>query len=372
MFLQIFAALVFVIIKTIKDNAGINKCNSDLKLYDCSWRDFNEFVILVKCKSLNYELSELINYHKIYLDFKFLHLTLEYGLYNLHRYTFCAFCIFLALSQRLYYVLMKYNNTTYKTFFRDTFQTLLKYNCDYITTTSNCTNSHTYSYKLPTALERSINGKSTKQEMKSKFNEVNQSQTETSGLLGSPKAVVPDGAAAYLPTNLEPSKSSLDKTNGLNAKSKAANTTTYATDKLPGATGSHSQHYETDFGNNIPISKEESRKNVRPVRKEKDVDSFLQSYNKDKITPGPTAMVNILPHFEQDKTQPPAKTLPSSNVNKSHRSLPRKACVVYLKEQYHLDHNLLSQPRATKYLIKVRTEISPGRYMAKLELHCSR
>ena len=368
MFLQIFTALVFVLSKTNNGTAGMNKYKSDSKLYDYNWRDFNEYLLSVKCKSLNYELSKLINYQKIYLDFQFLYLTLENGLYNLRGYA----CIFLALSPMLYFVLLKYNNSNYKTLFLDTFQTLLKHNCDHITTTSNCTSSHTYSYKLPTAPERSINGKSTKQEMKSKFNEVNQSQTETSGLLGSPKAVVPDGAAAYLPTNLEPSKSSLDKTNGLNTKSKAANTTTYATDKLPGATGSHSQHYETDFGNNIPISKEESRKNVRPVRKEKDVDSFLQSYKKDKVTPGPTAMVNILPHFEQDKTQPPAKTLPSSSVNKSHRSLPRKACVVYLKEQYHLDHNLLSQPRATKYLIKVRTEISPGRYMAKLELHCSR
>ena len=46
--------------------------------------------------------------------------------------------------------------------------------------------------------------------------------------------------------------------------------------------------------------------------------------------------------------------------------------MVYNKEQYNLDSKLLSLPRATKYLVKVRTEISPGRFMAKLELHCAR
>ena len=143
----------------------------------------------------------------------------------------------------------------------------------------------------------------------------------------------------------------------------------YSTDTLPGATGSHDQHYETDFGENVPISKEETRKNVRAVFKEDDVDSILQSYQKPQITP--TAIGNVLQPLVQDKAKPPAKTVPSSSVNKSHRSLPRRACLVHLSEQYRLDHDLLSQPRATKFYVKIRTEISPGRYMAKLELHCS-
>ena len=148
-------------------------------------------------------------------------------------------------------------------------------------------------------------------------------------------------------------------------------TTSYATNTLPGATGSQVQHYETNFDEDIPLlSLEETRKNVRVVRKEKDVDSVLQSYQK--IQAIPAAIGNTSQPMMQDKTQPPAKTVRSLNVNKSHRSLPRRACLVYHKEQYHLDNNLLSQPRATKYLIKVRTEICPGRYMAKLELHCSR
>ena len=120
----------------------------------------------------------------------------------------------------------------------------------------------------------------------------------------------------------------------------------YTTNRAPVTTGSHGQCYENY------------------------ADSILQSYHKAQITP--TAIGNVLQPLVQDKTKPPAKTVPSSSVNKSHRSFPHRACLVHLKEQYHLDHDLLLQPRATKYLVKVRTEISPGRYMAKLELHCSR
>ena len=115
-------------------------------------------------------------------------------------------------------------------------------------------------------------------------------------------------------------------------------------DKFPVATGSHDQYYKTNF----------------------DVDSIQQSYQNNQIIPG-----NTLP-LVQDKTKPQAKTALPLSVNKSHKSLPRRACLVYLNDQYRLDHDLLSQPRATKFLVKVRTEISPGRYMAKLELHCSR
>ena len=74
-------------------------------------------------------------------------------------------------------------------------------------------------------------------------------------------------------------------------------------------------------------------------------------------------MGNISP---QDNVKSPAQTVPSSSVSKSHKSLPYRACLVHHKEQYHLDKNLLSQPRATKYLVKVRTEVSSGRHMAKL------
>ena len=139
----------------------------------------------------------------------------------------------------------------------------------------------------------------------------------------------------------------------------------YTINKLPGVTVSNHQHYETKFDVDIPpLSLEETRKNIRPAPKEKDL---LQSYQR-----APNAIENIPQPFVQDKRKSPAGlTLPAS-VNKSHRSLPRRACLVHLQEQYHLDHNLLPQPRATKYLVKVRTEIEPGRYMAKLELHCSK
>ena len=140
----------------------------------------------------------------------------------------------------------------------------------------------------------------------------------------------------------------------------------YLTDKLPDAKGSHDRYYNINFDEDMPcLSVEETRKNIKSVLKESDVHS-TQSYQKTLIIPG-----QCLP-LVQDKTKSPAKAVPSSSVHKSHRSLPHRACLVHFEEQYHLDHNLLSQPRATKYLAKVRTEISPGRYMAKLELHYSR
>ena len=70
--------------------------------------------------------------------------------------------------------------------------------------------------------------------------------------------------------------------------------------------------------------------------------------------------------------QPPVNNSMTSNTNKPQRSFPRRACVVYKNEQYSLDPKLFSLPRATKYLVKVKTENSPGRFMAKLELHCAR
>ena len=148
-------------------------------------------------------------------------------------------------------------------------------------------------------------------------------------------------------------------------------TSGYVTSELPGAMASLDLRYDTNFDEDAPpLSLEEARKNVRPVPKEKDVDSLLQSY---QITPTDVGNRVQQPYI-QDKIKAPAKTVPSSiaSVNKSHRLLPRRACLVYHNEQYCLDTKLLSQPKATKYLLKVRTEISPGRYMARLELHCSR
>ena len=107
------------------------------------------------------------------------------------------------------------------------------------------------------------------------------------------------------------------------------------------AIGSHDQYYNANFPK-------------------------LQSYQKAQMIPG-----NTLP-LVQDKTKLPEKKSLSLSDNESHQSLSRRACLVHLNEQYQIDHYLLSQPRATKFLVKVRTEISPGRYMTKLELHCSR
>ena len=206
---------------------------------------------------------------------------------------------------------------------------------------------------------RSIGNEQVKKQMDKNLHENNH---ENSGLLGSNNHSLgtPIVTSKHLPPALEAEpKPDL-----------SLRTTGYVTNKLPGATASHDQHYDTEFDDTPPLSMEETRKKVRPVPKEKDVDSLLQSYQKTQRTP--TAVRNTSQPHVQDKTKSPSKTVPSSSVNKSHKSLPRRACLIHHKEQYHLDNNLLSQPKATKFLVKVRTEISPGRFMAKLELQCSR
>jgi len=231
-------------------------------------------------------------------------------------------------------------------------------------------------------LFRSINKKHAEKEMNKNLHVSN---FEASGLLGSDTQVLAKSTTPNVTKHLPPAvkavppkvdssliQQSCSYTEPNASCSDVTPTTGYTTSKLPGATASLDQHYETNFDEDMPLlSTEETRKNVRPVPKEKDVDSLLQSYQKGQINSTATTG-NIPPLLIQNKTKPSAKTVPSLSVNKSHRSLPRRTCLVHLKEQYHLDHNLLSQPRATKYLVKVRTEISPGRYMAKLELCCSR
>ena len=106
----------------------------------------------------------------------------------------------------------------------------------------------------------------------------------------------------------------------------------------PEATASISQQCETNSDAEVSLSVEESGKNTRIIYKEKDVDLIQLSHDQ--------------------------KPTPTGNI--------QKACLVHFREQYHLDTHLQLQPKATKYFVKVRTEISPGRFMAKLELRCSR
>jgi len=216
---------------------------------------------------------------------------------------------------------------------------------------------------LSTEIFRSIGKDKAKKELDKNLHENDHRISENSGLLSSSNRSLATSKvkAKYLPPALE---------NGYK-QDLSCQTSGYVTSELPGATASLDLRYDTNFDEDAPpLSLEEARKNVRPVPKEKDVDSLLQSYQMTS-----TAVGNrVQQPYMQDKAKAPVKTAPSSiaNVNKSHRLLPRRACLVYHNEQYHLDTKLLSQPKATKYLLKVRTEISPGRYMARLELHCSR
>ena len=343
----------------------MTKCKCDSKSRGFIWKDVNKYLLFIKYSVLNYESSKIVNYQRIRNDFQFLNLSkvfLDYVLYDFLGHTIFVVCTFQLIMEIFCDTLLQRNHLKCQKLLLSTFQGLLRYNCsesDDITTSNECTDLHTCSLTLPNiSIMRSTGNKNVKQEMNSKLRE-SQREFEVSVPLGSsdqPKAKFIAEGSAHLPTPAD-----------LKAESKSVDTKIYSTSKLPGATASHDLHYETNFGENIPLSREETRKNVRPVPKEKDVDSLIQSYQKNQITA--TAIGNVSP---QDKVNPPAQTVPSSSVNKPHKSLPRRACLVHHKEQYHLDNNLLSQPRATKYLVKVRTEISPGRFMAKLELQCSR
>ena len=360
--------MCFGIYKSSNDIPETTECKCDSNSRDFKWKDVNKLLLFIKYGVLNYESSKIINYQRIRNDFQFLNLSkvfLDYALHDMLGHTVFVVCAFQLIMEMFCDLLLECDHSKRHKSLLSIFQALLGYNYSEsidITTSKECTDSHTCSFTLLISIVRSTGKKKAKQELTSKLYGFNQSQTEVSVPLGSSdqsKAKsIPEGSA-YLPAPA-----------GLKAESRAVDTTTYSTSKLPGATASHDLQYETNFGENIPISREETRKNVRPVPKEKDVDSLIQSYQKNQITA--TATGNISSQFVQDKVNPPAQTVPSSSVNKSQKSLPRRACLVHHKEQYHLDNNLLSQPKATKYLVKVRTEISPGRFMAKLELQCSR
>ena len=183
-----------------------------------------------------------------------------------------------------------------------------------------------------------------------------------------PQSSTTNTSTKHLPPSLEAATPGLGATNdsltGQHQVGGLTEATGYITSSLPGATVSHSQHYGADFDKDQPLSREERRKDVQVVPKEKDVDTILESHHKDEAR-------KKLSSELQATAKPSPKPRTSANVDKPPR-FPRKACVVYKNEQYSLDPKLLSLPRATKYLVKVRTEISPGRFMAKLELHCAR
>ena len=185
-----------------------------------------------------------------------------------------------------------------------------------------------------------------------------------------PQSSTTNTSTKHLPPSLEVATPVLGATNdsltGQDQTGGLTEATGYTTSSLPGATVSHFQHYGADFDKDQPLSREERRKDVQVVSKEKDVDTILESHRKDQISSSKKLSSEL-----QATAKPSAKPRTSANVDRPPR-FPRKACVVHKNEQYSLDPKLLSLPRATKYLVKVRTEISPGRFMAKLELHCAR
>ena len=128
---------------------------------------------------------------------------------------------------------------------------------------------------------RSLDNKKAEKELSKNLHQHN--ETEASGLLHSAnnQRLSPATTKHLSPTSeAAPKLDLLGQNHNSQTKQNASDieTTSYTTNKLPGATASHDQHYETKFDEDTPpLSMEETRKNVRPVPKEKDVDSLLQS-----------------------------------------------------------------------------------------------
>ena len=145
------------------------------------------------------------------------------------------------------------------------------------------------------------------------------------------------------------------------------NQATYIIGELPQAGPIHENSYDIGSEVSPPLAEEETRKNVRAITNESDVDSIISQYTNAQVPPA--AANNYLTANMQDRTTQRVKTL--LRISGQKKSLPRHACLVHSKEQYRLDKNLLKQPQASMYLVKERTEISPGRFMAKLILRNS-
>ena len=250
------------------------------------------------------------------------------------------------------------------------------YSTEKFSITCNCMEEH-FKHEINACIEsvvRSHDDKQVKKELNKNLQEGIGSFTEANLGAGSQSAAPPRSSATnkHLPPTLEaatPGQGTTLNNEPLPGQDQAGGhteATGYTTGTLPGATVSFSQYYGTDFDKDQPLSREERRKDVRVVPKEKDVDSILEARHKDEASSR-----RKLPPELQATAKPSTKPKTSANVDRPPR-LPRRACLVHSSEQYSLDPKLLLLPSATKYLVKKRTEISPGRFMAKLELHCAR
>ena len=162
----------------------------------------------------------------------------------------------------------------------------------------------------------------------------------------------------HIPPNLESTAytTHLPKPHNLNQQQivNSPGSTVHSTSIIPVAPPSHKKN----SGREITPLNRETRKDVKENTKE--IKHLEQSLSTNPQNTAKKATATFFTEYREPQN------------NKPQKSFPRRACVVYNKEQYSLDPKLLSLPRATKYLVKKRTEISPGRYMAKLELHCAR
>ncbi len=143
------------------------------------------------------------------------------------------------------------------------------------------------------------------------------------------------------------------------------------TNELPQATGTENT-INYGIGDEYLESTEESRKKgIRSVPDERKVDELIQQSPKK---PAETVPVDLTAQGQQKAAAGATPILNETSFiqfSPSSTWLPMRACLVFNNEQYRLEANLLSQPEATKYLVKTRVEIEPGRYLTRLFLKCS-
>ena len=126
-------------------------------------------------------------------------------------------------------------------------------------------------------------------------------------------------------------------------------------DQLP-VPGPHYDYlYDTKFEEDVSVSCEE--KKLRTNTK------ATSQYEIEEQSEKPRK-----PHFNTQWPQhEPAKS--TSGVMRTKTTFPKRSCIVTGDKQFPLDSNLLAHPHMDHYFVKDRTEIKPGHFLAKLNLH---
>ena len=125
---------------------------------------------------------------------------------------------------------------------------------------------------------------------------------------------------------------------------------------LPGAGPQYDYLYDTKFEEDVPVSYEE-------VKQKTNIKTTFQQHEIEQRSHKPRKSH----HNTQQPQHVPAKS--TTGVVKTKSTLPKRCCIVIGDKQFPLDSNLLAHPHMDHYFVKDRTEIKPGHFLARLNLH---